>query len=66
MLLAEPPIVPRDAVPAELQRYLTQRADAQSVLGMPFIGSRSYGAGLQPKPDVDASTVVTLRASGRG
>ena len=66
ILLAEPPIVPRDAVPAELQRYLTQRADPQSVLGMPFIGSRSYGAGLPREPESDASTVVNLRLTGRG
>jgi hypothetical protein len=64
-LLAEPPIVPSDAVPAELRRYLTQRADPQSVLAMPFIGSRSYFAGLPPKPEVADSTVVNLRATGR-
>ncbi len=50
-LLGEPPIVPRHAVSAELQRYLTERADSRSVLAMPFIGSQAYG-GSQPTADV--------------
>jgi hypothetical protein len=65
-LLAEAPIVPRDEVPAELQRYLTQRSDAQSVLGMPFIGSQSYLSAAPPKAASDDSTVVNLRLTARG